>query len=375
MSYLRLKLVLFANVSVFALQDFAFAQTPTTQTESQAGPTQAESQAAPAQADSLLEEVKVTGSRVISNGNDSPTPVTVVTTDQIQAVQPSKLADDLNDLPVFSGSRGQTSNPDPSSNGGGNGAASELNMRNLGANRNLILFDGHRVPATLTDGTVDIDMIPQMLVERVEVVTGGTSAVYGSDAVSGVVNFITDTKFNGVKFQTQGGISNYGDDATEDVGIAAGGLFLDNRLHLEGSFEYRNSAGILYRTDRSWDDQWAAEGAGTAAAPYELVNNVRLANYTFGGLITGKGVLAGQTFQSNGSSSVHLSRGRLRGRRAVKLAETAPITTPRSWRRSPASRCLAELTMRSATTPVPTWCSAVTSRKKHSTQTRRSYPT
>ena len=291
MSDLRLKWALFANLGVLALQGLAFAQ---------AAPTQAESQAAPAQADGPLEEVKVTGSRVISNGNDSPTPVTVVTTDQIQAVQPSRLADNLNDLPVFSGSRGQTSNPDPSSNGGGNGAASELNMRNLGANRNLILFDGHRVPATLTDGTVDIDMIPQMLIQRVEMVTGGTSAVYGSDAVSGVVNFITDTKFNGVKFQTQGGISNYGDDATEDVGIAAGGLFLDNRLHLEGSFEYRNSAGILYRTDRSWGDQWAAEGAGTAAAPYELVSNTRLANYTFGGLITGKSVLAGQTFQSNG---------------------------------------------------------------------------
>ena len=303
MSDLRLKWALFANLGVLALQGVAFAQ---------AAPTQAESQAAPAQADGPLEEVKVTGSRVISNGNDSPTPVTVVTTDQIQAVQPSRLADNLNDLPVFSGSRGQTSNPDPSSNGGGNGAASELNMRNLGANRNLILFDGHRVPATLTDGTVDIDMIPQMLIQRVEMVTGGTSAVYGSDAVSGVVNFITDTKFNGVKFQTQGGISNYGDDATEDVGIAAGGLFLDNRLHLEGSFEYRNSAGILYRTDRSWGDQWAAEGAGTAAAPYELVNNTRLANYTFGGLITGKGVLAGQTFQSNGVLSPFVA-GRLTG--------------------------------------------------------------
>ena len=95
MSYLRLQAVLFTGLSVFALQSPAFAQAPPTRAEGQTGPTQAESQTAPAQADAPLEEVKVTGSRVISNGNDSPTPVTVLTTDQIQAVQPSKLADEI----------------------------------------------------------------------------------------------------------------------------------------------------------------------------------------------------------------------------------------------------------------------------------------
>jgi iron complex outermembrane receptor protein len=87
MSHPRSKLVLFTGVSVFVLQGFAVAQTASTQAEGQTGPTQAASQTAPAQADNLLEEVRVTGSRVISNGNDSPTPVTVLTTDQIQAVQ------------------------------------------------------------------------------------------------------------------------------------------------------------------------------------------------------------------------------------------------------------------------------------------------
>jgi outer membrane receptor for ferrienterochelin and colicin len=80
-----------------------------------------------------------------------------------------------------------------------------LNLRNLGAIRTLILEDGHRVPGTFYDTTVDTDMLPQMLIQRVEVVTGGASAVYGSDAVSGVVNFILDHKFEGIKGIVPGG--------------------------------------------------------------------------------------------------------------------------------------------------------------------------
>jgi hypothetical protein len=80
----------------------------------------------------------------------------------------------------------------------------------LGPIRTLVLEDGHRVPPTYYDGTTDINTLPQLLVKRVEV-AGGASAVYGSDAVSGVVNFILDKDFNGIKGQVQDGISTYGD--------------------------------------------------------------------------------------------------------------------------------------------------------------------
>ncbi len=254
---------------------------------------------APAQ-ELALEEVVVTGSRVIKNGDASPTPVTVMATEDMQVIQPSTISDNLNNLPVFSGSRNQTGNPNPQ---GGNGAANQLNLRNLGAQRNLILFDGHRVPPTLTDGTIDVDMIPQMMIQKVDMVTGGVSAVYGSDAISGVINFVVDRNFNGIKGHAQYGISEYNDAEAFNAGVAFG-TNVGERGHFEASYEYRDDKGVLYRSSRPWNNQWAATGLGTAQWPYYLVDNVRLGNTAFGGLIVnnanGPGVLTNQFFSVNG---------------------------------------------------------------------------
>lgn len=254
-----------------------------------------------ANAQEALEEVVVTGSRVIRNGDNSPTPVTVLATEDMQIIQPATIADNLNNLPVFSGSRNQYGNPNP--NLGGNGAANQLNLRNLGSNRNLILFDGHRVPPTLTNGTVDVDMIPQALIQKVDMVTGGVSAVYGSDAISGVVNFITDRNFNGSKAHAQYGASEYGDAEAYNAGVAFG-TNVGERGHFEGSYEYRDDQGVLYRSSRPWNQQWAATGLGTTAFPFYLVDQVRLGQTAFGGLIVnnanGPGVLTGQVFKADG---------------------------------------------------------------------------
>ena len=154
--------------------------------------------AAPSSSDQVA-EVVVTGSRVIKNGDQSPTPVTVLSVDDMKAVHPGTVADQLNDLPQFAGSRGQLTNPGGGSQGtssaAANPAANTLNLRNFGYTRTLILFDGHRLAPTAPDGTVDTNMVPNMLLKRVDIVTGGASAVYGSEAVTGVVNFITDTRF------------------------------------------------------------------------------------------------------------------------------------------------------------------------------------
>jgi iron complex outermembrane receptor protein len=248
-----------------------------------------------------LSEVVVTGSRVITSNSNSPTPIMGIGTDQLKATEPGPIVESINLLPVFSGSRGLTSNPGIGATGvqGGNGVANVLNLRNLGAYRTLVLFDGQRIPPTLFNGVVDVDMIPQELIQRVDVVTGGVSAVYGSDAVSGVVNFITDKRFNGVTAHAQYGISQRSDDKAPDFGVAAGTDLFDGRGHIEGSYEYRDETGILYRSDRSWDHLWSIEGAGSAASPYRLVSGVQLAGYPFGGLIT-KGVLTGQNFATNG---------------------------------------------------------------------------
>src|SRR4051812_39452446 len=106
--------------------------------------------AATAATGDTLEEIVVTGSRVITNGNNSPTPVTVVDAQELLSVRPGTIADALNSMPVFSGSNVSVSNPNPGigSGGGGNGARSSFNLRNLGEARTLVLLDGHRVPST-----------------------------------------------------------------------------------------------------------------------------------------------------------------------------------------------------------------------------------
>jgi iron complex outermembrane receptor protein len=248
-----------------------------------------------------LEKVVVTGSRVIVNGDSSPTPVTAVRAQDLLSMQPTTIADALNTLPVFSSPRSQTSNPSGGSaavSGGGNPSANQLNLRNLGAVRTLILFDGHRVAPTTANGTVDVDMIPQMILKRVDVVTGGASAVYGSDAISGVVNFVTDNQFNGFRTNIQTGVSGKSDGRQSQIGVAFG-TSLGEKAHFVGSYELRDDEGILYRSSRPATALTTIQGAGTAALPYFVANDTRLSTTSFGGYIR-NGVLAGQQFTGNG---------------------------------------------------------------------------
>jgi outer membrane receptor protein involved in Fe transport len=247
-------------------------------------------------ATAAVNEVVVTGSRV-SPGSQSPTPLTAVNVDELLTTKPGSISDAINELPIFAASTGQNQN---SGNGTTNNAGNVQNLRGLGAARTLVLWDGHRLPATTQDQLIDTDMIPQLLLKRVDVVTGGASAVYGSDAVSGVINFVTDTRFTGVKVEGSGGVSTYGDDKRSDLGIAGGTDLFDGRGHVVASYQYRNDPGVLNRTDRPWGThQWTMQGGGTAANPYHLVDNTRIATSTFGGLVR-NGPLAGLNFAQNG---------------------------------------------------------------------------
>ena len=268
-----------------------------------------------------LGEIVITGSRVITNGNNSPTPVTVVTAEDMLKVQPSTISDGLNMLPVFSGPRNQLSNPNANvgSGGGGNGVASMLNLRNLGPQRTLVLLDGHRVPPTTSTGVVDSDMIPQLLLKRVDVVTGGVSAVYGSDAIAGVVNFVTDRSFNGLRFSLQSGVSEQHDDRQVEAGIA-GGTNIGSRMHIEGSYEYRDDKGILNRSARPGVAWWTVQGNGgtaTPVIPYFLTGDAVRADMTFGGLIR-SGALNNQQFNAGGVLSAQVL-GAATGNAATRL--------------------------------------------------------
>jgi outer membrane receptor protein involved in Fe transport len=238
-----------------------------------------------------LTDIIVTGSRVVTNGNAAPTPVTVITTTDLQALSPLGIADALETLPQFNGSSSPSRNsytiPVNES------TATTLDLRNLGPQRVLTLFDGMRLVPEANTGLVDASLIPQMLVQRVDVVTGGASAAYGSDAVSGVVDFILDKKFTGVSYLAQGGISQQGDDKNGRLGIAAGENFFDGRLHVEGSAEYTHSDGIGAVSDRPLGQNNSAQlgllGAkptpGTAGNPFTYITGVQNLNLAYGGYL------------------------------------------------------------------------------------------
>lgn len=231
-----------------------------------------------------LTEVTVTGSRIITNGNNAPTPVTVVSPQQLMTTRPTSVFDNLSSLPMFSGSLGSNTPPDNAPNN--NGAVSALNLRNLGPLRALVLFDGHRLPPTSADGLVDINTIPQLLLQRVDVVTGGASAVYGSDAVTGVINFVPDRNFQGFKADLQRGISGHRDDRSYRIGIAGGTNLFGGRGHIEASWERYDTAGLLWREQRpATDALWTLQGDGSAGDPYHLQYNTHISNVGFGGII------------------------------------------------------------------------------------------
>jgi outer membrane receptor protein involved in Fe transport len=255
-----------------------------------------------------VESVTVTGSRVISQIENSPTPLTVVTVEQLQLTTPTNIPDALNKLPDFLGGSTPRSQGNGSTNNGGN----TLNLRNLGASRTLILMDGKRVAPSNQNGTVNIDALPQMLVSRVDVVTGGASAVYGSDAVAGVVNFVLDKSFTGFKYDINAGISDYGDAAEQKIGIAWGTSLFNGRGHFEMAMRAFNQdmIPIAARPYGYQNQTWVEAGTGSAAAPFVDVPYGRLFNQSLTGTIKcGNGCTLNDYTFTAGGGLVPLTHG------------------------------------------------------------------
>ena len=294
-------LALLAGSSIVAMGSPAAAQdqVPATPRDSAtpADPVETAEEAPAARTGGSAGDIVVTGSRVIQNGNNSPTPVTVVSTAQLLQTTPSNIQDGLQSLPILSGAQsGPQRQP---GNSGGNGAAHTLNLRNVGTTRTLVLFDGRRISPSSPTGEVNVDIVPSLLLQRVDIVTGGASAVYGSDAVTGVVNFVTDRNFNGIKAQAQAGVSQRGDGREVRVGLA-GGTSLGDRAHIEASYEFYDSPGIFTKLGRQWGrDVYTVQGSGTAAVPYRLVKDTRLNSTSIYGVIK-SGALRDMVFKQNG---------------------------------------------------------------------------
>lgn len=200
--------------------------------------------------DVALEEVVVSGTRVVRDGYEAPTPVSVVTAAELQSFASTNIADALKTLPSIAGSWAPESTQVNASSG--NSGINALNLRNIGTGRTLVLVNGQRLVASSATGLVDINNIPQELVERVEVVTGGASASWGSDAVGGVVNFILDQKYTGLKASLTGGTTTYGDNNNGKFTLTGGKGFAGDRGHILFSVSADRADPIIYNR-RDWN--------------------------------------------------------------------------------------------------------------------------
>lgn len=200
-----------------------------------------------------LEEIIVTGSRVRqATGMTAPTPMTAVSNTEIANFQPSStISEQLDVLPqLFSTQTAQRGGITFIDAGG-----SYLNLRGMGPNRTLVLLNGFRVIPSDSFGNVNVDNFPTALLERVEIVTGGASAAYGADAISGVINFIVNENFEGLKGSISAGVTERGDGDNWKISMA-GGRQLTDRLHVTASVDARYIDQIDPDPDRldNWQD-------------------------------------------------------------------------------------------------------------------------
>lgn len=193
---------------------------------------------------SAVDEVVVTGSRLGSPNLVSNSPVSVTSREEIKAQGVVNAEDLIRDLPSAAPARSGATN----NNGNGN---TTINLRNLGELRTLVLVDGKRLPPADFSGVMDINSVPTSMIQRVEVLTGGSSAVYGSDAVAGVVNFILRKDFEGIAFDGQYGVTGEGDGATYDANLTFGVNSPDGKGNITAWAGYTKRDAIL-GSDRDW---------------------------------------------------------------------------------------------------------------------------
>ena len=192
-----------------------------------------------------IETVTVTGSRIRRNDYVSDSPVVTVSASTLTETGSTAVEHLLNTLPQFVPSVTTTSN-NPA-----NGGQANIDLRGLGTNRNLVLLNGRRLPAANSNGTVDINVVPSALIENIEVVTGGASAVYGSDAIAGVTNFTLKKDFEGVAIDSGYARTGLSDGDEWSGSFTMGSNFADDRGNAVFSFQYTERDAI-FQGDRDF---------------------------------------------------------------------------------------------------------------------------
>ncbi len=233
-------------------------------------------QAAPTAATSpALTEVVVTGSRIASRSYTSDSPLVGVSAAQIASTGQVSLDSALGEMPQFSSAQGKAEVGDVQGATGFQGGQSYSDLRGLGAERTLVLLDGQRMVPTNPNGAVDLNVIPMAMIEGVDVITGGASAVYGSDAMAGVVNFRLRQHFQGIQLSYQHGASTHGDGSENSVGVLMGGNFDDHKGNAVVDLEY-NERGAITGANRPFFSDDTNFTRGVPRGPEGIFNAAEL---------------------------------------------------------------------------------------------------
>jgi iron complex outermembrane receptor protein len=310
-----------AALGVLALAAPAQAQTGNAaagapvETPATASPQPSSDAAAPAGAP--IQSVLVSASRIDRAGYAAPTPTTTIGAATLEQRATVNVGDLLNEMPAFRASS------TPAAGGIGNNGSILANLRGLTPVRTMVLLNRARLPKTIfpdarTSGTTDLSIVPTGILRNVDVVTGGASAAYGSDAVAGVVNMVIDDTMEGVKATLQHGQTRYNDARDNFLSLGGGTSFAGGSGHIVAGAEYDDNGGTdIFNTRRAWGaDSWevlAVPNPRPAGVPANLIRpHALFANIAPGGLIS----------QSNSNPAA------LRGLRFVPAAGGGTTTAP-----------------------------------------------
>ncbi|WP_245841850.1 TonB-dependent receptor domain-containing protein [Sphingomonas lenta] len=259
MTYSR-KLQILASAAPFAIGLALLASPASAQQEDTVGAQSSQDQTVPGQTDEARaaagqatstgqgEDVVVTGSRIVSPTITAVAPVQVVSDVQIDQAGVTNVQELLIENPAFTPGLSRTNTAFLTSGAG----VATVSLRNLGSDRTLVLINGRRVVAGLPgSATVDLNIIPQQFIQRIDTLTGGASSLYGSDAVAGVVNFIYKDDFEGVDANAQYGITERGDDRRYQANVTVGANSADDRGNIMVHVGYTREDGLLSRQRRN----------------------------------------------------------------------------------------------------------------------------
>ncbi|MFA9216888.1 MAG: TonB-dependent receptor domain-containing protein [Sphingomonadaceae bacterium] len=254
-------------------------------------------------ADTAVQKIQITGSRITTPGAESPSPLQVLTAADIAASGAVNLQDLLQKNPTMGTPSLSRTNSNFLTSGGG---VSTVNLRNLGDSRTLVLVNGRRfVSGVPGDTAVDLNTIPIDFIERVELMTGGASATYGSDAVAGVVNIILKRNFNGLVFDGSTGRSSEGDDFKKKLALTWGLTSADGASNIMGHFGYSKQGAVM-----SKDRPGLGAAVDQISKGYAVTGDIADL-YTAQAPFYSSFAPQGRFFMSNGSSFTYDAAGKV----------------------------------------------------------------